>query len=220
MRRTARVFRESSATLWPTERTSLALRPPFVLWHDEPYRGCRDAGPLPRSWFVISIIKTFFRARGANLWFVLACLVVASLCEGLGLATLVPILGAATGAADQSFISESVKGTLSAAGLNPSLGTLILVLVAGMLLKSLISLLVMRKVGYANAEVANQMRLRLIRLMLGVRWGYLLHHPAGRIANSFSGEVGRSQQAYQLAAQFMAEAVQSVVMLLLAFVVS
>jgi ATP-binding cassette subfamily C protein len=169
---------------------------------------------------VASILKIFFTARGANPWVVLACLILASLCEGVGLATLVPILGAATGAADQSFISSTVRAGFDAVGVQPSLGALIIVLVAGTLLSSLISLLVMRKVGYANAEVANHMRVRLIRLMLGVRWSYLLQHPAGRIANSFSGEVGRSQQAYQLAAQFVAEAVKTVIMLLLAFFVS
>lgn len=167
-----------------------------------------------------SILKIFFRARGANPWVVLACLIIASVCEGVGLATLVPILGAATGSGESSFISETVRSGLDAVGLNASLGVLILVLVAGTLLKSVISLLVMRKVGYANAEVANHMRVQLIRLMLGVRWSYLLQHPAGRIANSFSGEVGRSQQAYQLAAQFVAEAVQTAILLLLAFVVS
>lgn len=173
-----------------------------------------------RSGHVKSILKIFFRARGANPWVVLACLILASVCQGIGLATLVPILGAATGTADQSFISESVRTAFGAVGLHPSLGSLILLLVAGTLLSSLIQMLVMRKVGYANAEVANHMRVQLIRLMLGVRWSYLLQHPAGRIANSFSGEVGRSQQAYQLSAQFVAEAVQTVILLLVAFVVS
>ena len=99
---------------------------------------------------------------------------------------------------------------LHSLGLDSSLGTLIIVLVVGLLLNSLISLFVMRKVGYANAEVANLMRVRLIRQMLGASWSYLLEHPTGRIANAFSGEVGRSQQAYQLAAQFVAEAVETV----------
>ena len=105
-------------------------------------------------------------------------------------------------------------------GSAPSLGALISVLVGGMLLKSLISLFVMRKVGYANAEVANVMRVQLVRQMLGARWGYLLEHPAGRIANAFSGEVGRSQQAYQVATQFVAEAVETLILLLLALAVS
>ncbi len=56
--------------------------------------------------------------------------------------------------------------------------------------------------------------------MLGARWGYLLEHPAGRIANAFSGEVGRSQQAYQVATQFVAEAVETLILLLLALAVS
>ena len=119
---------------------------------------------------MISVLRIFFTARGTNPWVVLACLIIASLCEGFGFATLLPLLGAATGSANQSFVSESVRGVLHGIGLDSSVGTLILVLVVGMLLNSAISLFVMRKVGYANAEVANQMRVRLIKQMLGARW--------------------------------------------------
>ncbi|HEX6012442.1 MAG TPA: ABC transporter ATP-binding protein [Geminicoccaceae bacterium] len=167
-----------------------------------------------------SVLRIFFSARGSNPWVVLACLIVASLCEGVGLATLVPLLGAASGSDDDSLISAGVRGALDWLGVHPSVGTLIFVLVGGMLLKSAISLFVMRKVGYANAEVANTLRVQLVRQLLGARWGYLLKHPTGRIANSFSGEVGRSQQAYQLAAQFVAEAVQTAVLLVVALFVS
>ncbi|MEK0082361.1 ABC transporter ATP-binding protein [Benzoatithermus flavus] len=169
---------------------------------------------------MINILRIFFRARGANPWVVLACLIVASLCEGVSLATMVPLLGAASGSSHPSFVSRLVTDTLDRLGLHPSLGALIAVLVGFMLLNAAVSLFAMRKVGYANAEVANDMRARLIRHLLGVRWSYLLDHPAGRIANAFSGEVSRSQQAYQLAAQFVAEAVETVVMLLLAVLVS
>ena len=156
-----------------------------------------------------SVLRIFFSARGANPWVVLCCLIAASLCEGFGFATLVPVLGAATGSDNQSLVSESVRGVLHTLGLDASLGTLIIVLIAGLLLSSVISLYAMRKVGYANAEVANLMRVRLIKQMLGARWSYLLEHPTGRIANAFSGEVSRSQQAYQLAAQFVAEGIQT-----------
>jgi len=155
---------------------------------------------------VKSVLRIFFHAPGANPWVVLACLVVASICEGVGLASLVPLLAAASGSSKTSFISTSIHGTLASLGLDASLGALIVIMILGLLLKALISMEVMRRVGYANAEVANSMRVRLIRQMLGARWSYLLEHPSGRIANAFSGEVGRSQQAYQLAAQFVAQA--------------
>ena len=105
-----------------------------------------------------SVLRIFFSARGANPWVVLASLIIASLCEGIGFATLVPLLGAASGSTNESFVSQSVRDSLHTVGLDSSLGTLIIVLVVGLILKSLISLFVMRKVGYANAEVANQMR--------------------------------------------------------------
>lgn len=167
-----------------------------------------------------SVLRIFFSARGTNPWVVLGCLIIASICEGIGLASLVPLLAAASGSGKQSLISDSIHGTLAAIGLDGSLGTLIIVLVLALLLKSVISMEVMRRVGYANAEVANSMRVQLIREMLGARWSYLLEHPSGRIANAFSGEVGRSQQAYQLAAQFVAEAVETAVLLLLGLLVS
>jgi ATP-binding cassette subfamily C protein len=167
-----------------------------------------------------SVLRIFFSARGTNPWVVLVCLLIASVCEGIGIATLVPVLGAASGSNKESFITETVHSGLHMLGLDASLGSLIMLLIAALLLNSVISLFVMRKVGYANAEVANLMRVRLIKQMLGARWSYLLEHPTGRIANAFSGEVGRSQQAYQLAAQFVAQAVQTSVMLLLGLLVS
>ena len=113
-----------------------------------------------------SVLRIFFRARGTNPWVVLGCLIVASICEGIGLASLVPLLAAASGSAKKTLISDSVHGSLAALGLDASLGTLIVVLVLGFLLKSLISMAVMRKIGYANAEVANSMRVQLVRQML------------------------------------------------------
>ena len=35
-----------------------------------------------------SVLRIFFSARGTNPWVVLVCLIVASLCEGIGFATL------------------------------------------------------------------------------------------------------------------------------------
>ena len=147
-------------------------------------------GLAPGTTSLKSVLRIFFSARGTNPWVVLTCLIVASLCEGFGVATLVPLLGAATGSNNQSFVSESVRGVLHSLGPR---------FVAGhadhrprrghCCSSSVISLFVMRKVGYANAEVANLMRVRLIKQMLGARWSYLLEHPTGRIANAFSGEV-------------------------------
>ena len=167
-----------------------------------------------------SVLRIFFNARGTNPWVVLTCLIVASLCEGFGLRPSCPCWARRQDRTARVSSPKACAARCIRLGLDSSLGTLIFVLVVGLLLSSLISLFVMRKVGYANAEVANLMRVRLIRQMLGASWSYLLEHPTGRIANAFSGEVSRSQQAYQLAAQFVAEAVQTVVMLVLGLLVS
>jgi hypothetical protein len=43
------------------------------------------------------ILKLFFRAEGTNPVIVLTCLIVAGLAEGLGFASLIPLLAIATG---------------------------------------------------------------------------------------------------------------------------
>src|SRR3546814_14962661 len=74
----------------------------------------------------------------------------------------------------------------------------------------------MRYVGNEVAGVATRVRAELIKNLLNVNWGYFTHQPLGRIANAVSIEASRSGEAYLMAANFHAPAIQSVVYTLLA----
>ena len=78
----------------------------------------------------------------------------------------------------------------------------------------------MRQVGYAAADVATQLRTRLIDSLLQVRWSYFARQPVGRIANAVSFEATRSGQAYVYAVQFLAGAIQCVAYLAVALLLS
>jgi ATP-binding cassette subfamily C protein len=78
----------------------------------------------------------------------------------------------------------------------------------------------MRHVGYAAAEVATQLRTRLIDSLLQVRWSYFTRQPVGRIANAVSFEATRSAQAYVFAVQFLAGAIQCLAYLAVALLLS
>jgi ATP-binding cassette subfamily C protein len=92
--------------------------------------------------------------------------------------------------------------------------------VLGISLRAALGILAMRHVGYAAAEVATQLRTRLIDSLLRVQWSYFASQPVGRIANAVSFEATRSAQAYVYAVQFLAGAIQCVAYLAVALLLS
>ncbi|HET6468123.1 MAG TPA: ABC transporter ATP-binding protein [Geminicoccaceae bacterium] len=168
------------------------------------------------------LLDIFFKAEGANPWTVLACLVAASLAEGLGIATLLPLvaLGTEEGGGSDSPLAQTINGTLRALGLEPELGPLLALVVGGLALKALLVMIAMRYVGHATAEVATNLRRRIIRNLMRVRWSFLIHQPMGRITNTVSNDATRSAQAYLLVAELVAQGTQVIVYTLIAFFVS
>ncbi len=155
---------------------------------------------------------------------VLGCLLAASLAEGFGIASLLPLLtvaaGPGAGAPSDSAIHDMVTGALAAIGLPPDLIVLLVVFVGGLVLKAALTLFAMNHVGYAVAEVATGLRLQLIQALLEARWGYFARQPVGRFANAISSEASRAGDAYLAVATTIAIAFQAVIFLILALMLS
>ena len=171
---------------------------------------------------MLGVLKIFFASRGKTRWTVLGFLMLAGLAEGIGLTSLLPMVAVAGNddAAQSSPASRLVMETLERVGLPANLEILILLVVLGITLRAALSILAMRKVGYAAAEVATQLRTRLIDSLLQVRWSYFARQPIGRIANAVSFEATRSAQAYVYAVQFLAGAIQCAAYLAVAMLLS
>ncbi len=168
-----------------------------------------------------NILRLFFNAEGINPWTIVLCLVMASVVEGIGLASLVPLLLVATdtGGSKASPLLDIARDTLASVGLSLTAGPLIIFFVATLVLSSSLNFLAMQHVGTAIAGFSARLRLEIIRNLFGARWSYLVQHPVGRIANALS-QAGQAGQAYQLAATFLAQCVQTVGFLTVAMVVS
>lgn len=155
---------------------------------------------------------------------VLGCLLAASLAEGFGIASLLPLLtvaaGSNAGAPSDSAIHDMVTGALAMVGLEPDLVVLLVVFVSGLVLKAVLTLFAMNHVGYAVAEVATGLRLQLIQALLEARWGYFARQPVGRFANAISSEASRAGEAYLGVATTIAIAFQAVIFLGLALMLS
>lgn len=168
------------------------------------------------------LLRIFFHAEGTRPWVVLACLAAASLSEGIGLASLLPLTSLATdvGTADATPVGAALRDLFGGLGIGLSLGPLLALIVTALIAKALLRLLAMRYVGYASAEVAANLRRQLVASLMEVRWLFFVHQPSGRIANAMSNDAGRAAQTYVLVAQLLTELVTAAIMSLVALAVS
>jgi ATP-binding cassette subfamily C protein len=171
---------------------------------------------------VQKILKLFFKAKGTRPVAVLICLLIGGVAEGVGLASLLPVLSIAV-SKDGVQSSESAQmfaSYVSAVGLSPTLPVLLTLAVGGIVVKNLLNLAAMTYVGYSVAHVATGMRRDLVDNLLHVRWAYFTQQPLGRITNSLSVDATRAAQAYLSAANFLVYAIQSTVYVIVALFTS
>lgn len=146
----------------------------------------------------MKLLLTFSRSDPWRSALVLLSLVLAAVAEGFGLSTLLPLLSLAN---NQQISEHSTLGTMLEplmhyAGFHPTIPLLLLIIFAALLFKSALLLLAKRQVGYTVAQVATDLRLRLLRALLCTRWAYFTNQPIGTLANAFAAEAARASQAY------------------------
>lgn len=137
----------------------------------------------------------------------LIAILLAGAAEGFGLSTLLPILNiavkddsltalAGTDSAQQNAFEETVINALSSFGLDPTLGVLLILMVAGVTLRNILLLFANRQVGYTSAQVATDLRLNMLRAIMRCNWQYYIHQPIGKLTNALATEASRSSQAF------------------------
>jgi len=166
-------------------------------------------------------LQIFLSAEGTSPVLVLLSLVLASLCEAVGISTLIPALaiisGDQTGAT--SGFSQSLSSVLARFDLTPTLGTLLAVMIVAYLLKSLISFGALSYAGISAAKVSVRLRQRLITELFDASWSFYSGQQSGTFANAVSNDATRAGDAYLLAAQFSAMVVQALVYAIVAVVI-
>ena len=164
----------------------------------------------------------FFGSRGTNQWIVLIALLFAGLAQSVSTVTLLPLLNAVNGTVESSDSPANaiVVGALETIGLSPSIGILLLIVFVFAVLKSGLVILAMTYVGYAVAQVATDLRVRLIDALLRVRWAYFVRQPLGSIANAISLEANRSANAYSMVALVLSYGIQACFYVAVAFLIS
>lgn len=164
--------------------------------------------------------------------FALLAILLAGIADGVSISALLPLLNIATRkTVDQdtvqldtshatSGIEEFIINALAGIGLEATLGVLLAVIVAGVVVKSVLLLISEMHVGYSAAQITTDLRLSLLRTVLATRWDYFLHQPIGKLANSMALEAKRSSQSYVFGITMLAFLVQSIVYAAIALLMS
>ena len=166
---------------------------------------------------------TFFRQYPARCSIVILSLLFASLAEGLGISTLLPLLRLATneGAAseDEDRVTQLITGAFEWMQLEPSALAMLVIIFLGLTLKAIATLLAYRQVGYVVAQIATDLRLALLNALSASRWEYFLNQQPGRLANATATEANRSANAFRDGADAIAMLIQAVTYTTIAFMV-
>ncbi|AEJ01352.1 ABC transporter related protein [Nitrosomonas sp. Is79A3] len=146
----------------------------------------------------MKLLYIFSRSDPWRSALVLVSLILAAAAEGFGLSTLLPLLSLASNQSigEHSALGNIMEPLLLYAGFHPSTSVLLLVIFAALIIKSALLLLAKRQVGYTVAQVATDLRLRLLHSLLCTRWAYFTNQPIGALANAFAAEAARASQAY------------------------
>ena len=171
------------------------------------------------SLYIILLLIHKYPARSLV---ILICLLFAGLAEGLGMATILPVLSIAVngGASDNNTLTKLISDFLSIFGFEPSIGILLSLIVAVMIIKAALVLLAAKQVGYTAAHVATDLRLALINGLMKARWKFFTSQPTGRFVNAIATEAERASTSYVTACRILAGAIQVAVFTCIAFIMS
>jgi ATP-binding cassette subfamily C protein len=169
----------------------------------------------------MQLLLVFARRYPSRTSIMLVCLILAAMAEGVGLSSLLPLLGMVTGSkGEPSSLEQTLRDTLARLGIEPTLGVLLILIVLGSIMKASLMLLAQRQVGYTVAHVATDLRLALLRALLQARWLYYIRQPVGMLSNAFATEASRASEAYLFGTTLITQVILTVMYIVIAAAVS
>ena len=166
------------------------------------------------------IISTYLMVFPRRSVYVLIAFLAAGIAEGLSLTALLPLLSIAVGDPADSSIGKIIVEVLNDLNITPTIGSMLLIIVSGIVLKNLSLLVANRQNGYTVANIASKLRIELIEAMFASRWQYYLRQPTGSLANSVATEAMRAANGFEHSCAVLSLAVQVLIYIVIALFVS
>lgn len=168
------------------------------------------------------LLKLFFGAEGTRPVLVLLALLIAAICEAIGITAILPaisIVSEGPGNAGQSALGAGIEQAMARLGISPTLEAILLLICLALVLKALISFLTLTYAGISATRVSVRLRQRLIEGLFRASWRFYSGQESGKFATAISGEATRAGEAYLQSAQFTAMAIQSVIYIIVTLMI-
>ncbi len=182
---------------------------------------------------IFDLLAYFVRTYPLRSLLVFITLVLAGLAEGVGFASLLPLLNIVVGdgaqvaaprdaeETTQGFdISDWLHGAANAVGLPLTIASILVVMVVCIAFKSLLRFSALRYAGFVLADIGADMRIAVVRSALRARWEYFVMHPIGKFANAVGIEASKAAGTYTVACDMFAALFSAGIFLILSFMVS
>ena len=163
---------------------------------------------------------TYFTVYPRRSFYVLLAFLAAGVAEALSLTAILPLLSIAVGDPIDSNIGKFIVRLLDRVDIDPTIGAMLLIILCGLIFKSLVLLVANRQIGYTVANIATKLRLELIEALFASRWQYYLRQPVGSLTNSIATEASRAAIGFSHAAAVLSLSIQVFVYVLIALLVS
>jgi ATP-binding cassette, subfamily C, bacterial len=170
----------------------------------------------------LSLILEPFRIAWTRSVVVVVCLLLAGFSEAVGVASLLPVLSLVSdgGGRPSSELEKMFLDLLAFVNIAPSLVSMLIMIVAAIFLKSVLTMAAMSMVGSTIAKITLVFRHRLINALIVARWPYFITQPMGSLANALGVEAHNAGSAITGSFQIVANSIQVSVYMLLAFVLN
>ena len=177
----------------------------------------------------MQLLLILFRSYPWRTLLALIAILLAGISDGISITALFPLLNLATrdsttAVTQEAGVGENIEqvmvNIMTFLGLDVTLGTLLIVVVVSISLKSVLMLIATRHVGYSAAHIATDLRLELLQAILSTKWSYFQHQRTGRLANAMATEANRASQSYLYGVTMLSLFVQAAVYIAIALTVS
>lgn len=152
---------------------------------------------------------------------VLAALLLSGIAGGVGMLTVLPLLEISIGGGGtESRYSQYYAAVLRTFGLSPTIGITLLLVVLLIWAKSLFNLVAMDYVGRVVAQMASDLRIRLMRAIASASWAFFVSNPIGKFTNAVVTHPQEASSTYRASCQFMAAIAETAILVAASLVIS
>lgn len=160
----------------------------------------------------VRYLGLFRRLVGRRIYVVFALATLSALMEGLGIAMIVPLLGAVQGVqGPSSETGAAIRELISFIGVVPSLETILAVIVAAFLLKAGIGFASRAYGAYLQTQLVRELRAELFDAYGRMNYKYYSSKTTGHFVNVISGQVDSLFSAFSSYVDFLTRLLQAVV---------